>query len=87
VNAKGGREHWAGVAPLMLYGGGLKMGRVVGSTTRDGGEPASDRITIPNLYATIMDTLLDTGTLRTMAGIPAEVQRVIHGADPISQLL
>jgi hypothetical protein len=87
VNAKGGREHWAGVAPLMLYGGGLKMGRVVGSTTRDGGEPASDRITIPNLYATIMDTLLDTGTLRTMAGIPPEVQRVIHGADPISQLL
>ena len=87
VNARGGREHWAGVAPLLLYGGGLQMGRVVGSTTRDGGEPASDRITIPNLYATIMDTVLDTGTLRTMAGIPPEVQRVIHGADPITQLL
>ena len=87
VNARGGREHWAGVAPLLLYGGGLKMGHVVGSTTRDGGEPASDRITIPNLYATIMDTVLDTGTLRTMAGIPPEVQRVIHGADPITQLL
>jgi uncharacterized protein (DUF1501 family) len=87
VNARGGREHWAGVAPLLLYGGGLKMGHVVGSTTRDGGEPASDRITIPNLYATIMDTVLDTGTLRTMAGVPPEVQRVIHGADPISQLL
>ena len=63
------------------------MGHVVGSTTRDGGEPASDRITIPNLYATIMDKVLDTGTLRAMAGIPPEVQRVIHGADPISQLL
>jgi len=87
VNARGGREHWAGVAPLLLYGGGLRMGRVVGSTTRDGGEPASDRITIPNLYATIMDTVLDTGTLRTMAGVPPEVQRVIHGADPITQLL
>ena len=87
VNARGGREHWAGVAPLLLYGGGLQMGHVVGSTTRDGGEPASARITIPNLYATIMDTVLDTGTLRAMAGIPPEVQRVIHGADPISQLL
>ncbi|GIT77702.1 MAG: hypothetical protein Ct9H300mP32_0840 [Verrucomicrobiota bacterium] len=32
-------------------------------------------------------TVLDTGTLRAMAGIPPEVQRVIHGADPISQLL
>ena len=48
---------------------------------------SSDRITIPNLYATIMDTVLDTGTLRTMAGVPPEVQRVIHGADPITQLL
>ena len=39
------------------------MGHVVGSSTRDGGEPASDRITIPNLYSTIMNTVLDTGTL------------------------
>ena len=62
------------------------MGHVVGSSTRDGGEPASDRITIPNLYSTIMNTVLDTGTLRTMAGVPPEVQRVIHGADPITQL-
>jgi len=87
VNAKAGRDHWAGVAPLLLYGGGLKMGHVVGSSTRDGGEPASDRITIPNLYSTIMNTVLDTGKLRTMAGVPAEVQRVINGADPISQLI
>ena len=35
----------------------------------------------------IMNTVLDTGTLRTMAGVPPEVQRVIHGADPINQLL
>ena len=87
INAKAGRDHWAGIAPLLLYGGGLKMGHVVGSSTRDGGEPASDRITIPNLYSTIMNTVLDTGTLRTMAGVPPEVQRVIHGADPITQLL
>ena len=39
INAKGGRDHWAGIAPLLLYGGGLKMGHVVGSSTRDGGEP------------------------------------------------
>ena len=87
INAKAGRDHWAGIAPLLLYGGGLKMGHVVGSSTRDGGEPASDRITIPNLYSTIMNTVLDTGALRTMAGVPPEVQRVIHGADPITQLL
>ena len=87
VNAKAGRDHWAGIAPLLLYGGGLKMGHVVGSSTRDGGEPASDRVTIPNLYSTIMNTVLDTGKIRTMAGVPSEVQSVINGAEPITQLI
>ena len=38
INAKAGRDHWAGIAPLLLYGGGLKMGHVIGSSTCDGGE-------------------------------------------------
>jgi len=87
VNKKSGRDHWGGSAPLMLYGGGLKMGHVVGSSTKDGGEPASDRVTIPNLYATIMDRVLDTGAVRALAGIPNEVNEVIGGASPIKQLL
>ena len=83
ANKKGGRDHWGGSAPLMIYGGGLKMGQVVGSSTKDGGEPASNRVTIPNLYATIMETVLDTGAVRAMAGIPPEVLQVINGASPI----
>ena len=87
INAKGGRDHWGGSAPLLLYGGGLNMGQVVGSSTKDGGEPASDRVTIPNLYATIMETILDIGVVRATPGIPEEVSRVIHGASPIRQLI
>ena len=87
INGKGGRDHWAGSAPLLLYGGGLNMGEVVGSSTKDGGEPASDRVTIPNLYATIMETILDVGAVRATTGIPEEVSRVIHGASPIRQLI
>jgi len=87
VNKKGGRDHWGGSAPLLVYGGGLRMGQVVGTSTKDGGEPASDRVTIPNLYATIMETVLDTGTVRAMAGIPQEVLQVINGASPIRQLM
>ena len=29
LNAKGGRDHWGGLAPLMIYGGGLKMSQVM----------------------------------------------------------
>ncbi|MBT7923670.1 MAG: DUF1501 domain-containing protein [Opitutae bacterium] len=87
INGKGGRDHWAGSAPLLIYGGGLQMGQVVGSSTKDGGEPASDRVTIPNLYATIMETILAVGTLRSTPGIPEEVSKVIYGASPIRQLI
>ena len=87
VNKKAGRDHWGGSAPLMLYGGGLKMGQVIGSSTKDGGEPANDRVTIPNLYATLMETVLDTGAVRAMAGIPKDVTDVINGASPIRQLM
>jgi len=87
VNKKAGRDHWGGSAPLMLYGGGLKMGQVIGSSTKDGGEPANDRVTIPNLYATLMETVLDTGAVRAMAGIPKDVSDVINGASPIRQLM
>ena len=86
INGKGGRDHWGGSAPLLLYGGGLRMGEVVGSSTKDGGQPNSDRVTIPNLYATIMDRILDLGAIRSMAGVPEEVSRVLHGASPIRQL-
>ena len=87
LNARGGRDHWGGSAPLLLYGGGIKGGHVVGSSTKDGGEPYDNVVRIPNLYATIMDTILDTGTLRTQAGIPDEVTKVLSGGSPIRELL
>ena len=87
INSKGGRDHWAGSAPLMLYGGGLKMGRVVGASTRDGGEPADNLVTIPDLYATLMDTLLDTAAIRSLTGIPEAVTEVLGGGSPIRELV
>mgnify|MGYP003315816572 CR=1 FL=1 len=87
INKNGGRDHYGNLTSLLVSGGGLKMGQVIGSSTKDGGEPASDRVTIPNLYATLMEQLLDTGAVRSMAGIPNEVNTVISGASPIKQLL
>jgi hypothetical protein len=87
INAKGGRDHWGGLAPLLVYGGGLRMGQVVGQSTRDGGEPASQPKRISNRVATIMHSLLDVGQLRVARGIPAEVQRAITEPEPIAELL
>jgi uncharacterized protein (DUF1501 family) len=77
VNAKGGRDHWGGLAPLLLYGGGLKRGQVIGHSTRDAGEPQSEPQTIENLLATIMHTLLDIGQVRLMTGLPQDLLRAV----------
>lgn len=87
VNNRGGRDHWGRLAPLLIYGGGLKMGQVIGQSTHDAAEPDSNPITIGQLNATIMHTLLDAGEIRAMAGVPREVATVINGSSPIRELI
>ncbi len=87
VNSKGGRDHWGGLAPLMVYGGGLKMGQVIGQSTRDGGEPDTTPITMDNLTATIMHTLFDIGQLRLATGVPTELLRMMTERSPIGELM
>ena len=87
VNKNGGRDHWGRLAPLMLAGGGLKMGQVVGQSTRDAGEPLSNPYSISDLIATIMHTLFDLGELRLQRGIPREVTRILESGSPISELV
>lgn len=86
VNERGGRDHWGGLGPLLLYGGGLRMGQVIGWSTADAGAPLSEPYTINHLLATIMHTLLDVGQARIMRGLPSEVVRVASG-EPIAALL
>ncbi len=87
LNAKGGRDHWGGLAPLMIYGGGLKMGQVIGQSARDGGEPSSEPITIPDLIATIMHTLVDVGEARVTDGLPPGLLNVLTRGQPIRGLV
>lgn len=85
VNQRGGRDHWARLAPLLLYGGGITEGQVIGQSTRDGGEPASEMCDSGHLVATILRTLLDVPELRLRTDLPAEVVRLATG-DPIPRL-
>lgn len=86
LNVKGGRDHWGGLAPLMLYGGGLKMGQVVGQSDRQGAEPSSQPVAIPDLIATIMHTLVDVGEARVTDGLPPALLSVLGKGEPISGL-
>lgn len=87
INKSGGRDHWGNLAPLLIYGGGLKMGRVIGQSSRDGGEPASDAVTMKDLLATIMHALLDISEIRLMPGIPQRVVEAMTKGEPIRGLV
>lgn len=87
INAKGGRDHWGRLAPLMVYGGGLKTGQVIGQSDRQGGEPASTPITMDNLTATILHSLLDLNQVRVMDGLSNELLSAMTGPGLIRDLV
>lgn len=87
LNPKGGRDHWGGLAPLLLAGGGLRMGQVIGQSTRDAGEPATEPVTKKHLVATILHTLFDIGKLRLQSGVPTQIVRAMENDPPIPGLL
>ena len=87
INAQGGRDHWGGLTPLLLYGGGVRGGQVIGHSTPDAGNPASEPYELSHLVSTVMHNLVDMGRLRTTTGIPDAVLRAITAADPIPGLV
>jgi uncharacterized protein (DUF1501 family) len=82
INRGGGRDHWAKLSPLMLYGGGLRGGRVLGQSTRDGGEPTGDESNPRHLISTLLHTLFDIGQLRLMPSLAAVAKLGEHSTIP-----
>ncbi len=85
INKRGGRDHWGKLAPLLLYGGGISGGKVIGQSTRTGGEPSTDPITPKHLISTILHTVCDVGELRIKPGVPRPILKLSE-APPIPGL-
>lgn len=86
LNNNGGRDHYGEVTPLLLFGGGLKMGQVIGQTDRQAARSTSEPYRPENLVATIMHTLFDVGQLRLVRDLPREVLRLTENGQPIGEL-
>jgi uncharacterized protein (DUF1501 family) len=86
INARGGRDHWPNLCTLAFFGGGLKMGQVIGKSGRNNDVPASEPITPANLLSTLMHALFDVGVLRVARGVPANLVRLIETTRPIEPL-
>jgi hypothetical protein len=81
-----GREHWADAGCAVLFGGGLKMGQVVGETDGRGERAKSGSMGFQNVIATIYSVLgIDLNTqLPDFTGRP---QYILDDNKPITQLV
>ena len=76
-----GRDHWGAVQSVFLAGGGVRGGRVVGSSDKTGGYPATDPQTPENFAATIYSAL---GIPKTAAWHDAENRpHFVYSGDPM----
>ena len=87
INQKGGRDHWGGLTPLLLAGGGLPMGQVIGHSAADGGQPASEPITNAHLVSTILHSLLDVGAVRLLRDMPTDLLNLLSASPAIPGLM
>jgi hypothetical protein len=78
INKNGGRDHWSKLAPLLFFGGGLRGGRVIGQSTSDGGEPATENLTPKHLISTILHTVFDVGRLRLLPTLASLARLAEH---------
>ena len=76
MNKNAGRDHWAPINPLILAGGGLKMGQTIGASDSHGAYPRERPILPEDLMATCFHVL----------GIEQDLQYVHPSGRPISMI-
>ncbi|HSG70587.1 MAG TPA: DUF1501 domain-containing protein, partial [Planctomycetaceae bacterium] len=87
VNSRGGRDHWPRLCTLALAGGGLKVGQIVGQSSRGNDVPASEPVTTSHLMSTVMHSMFDIGQLRLTRGVPRPLLSQIEQYEPIPGLI
>lgn len=87
INKNGGRDHYGSLTPLLLYGGGLKMGQVVGRSDSTAAEPATQKYTPAHLMSTVMRTLFHAGEVRISPDVPKNVMQAIAEGPAIAEVV
>jgi hypothetical protein len=87
INKDGGRDHWPRVSCALLSGGGMKLGQVIGSTDRLGGEAVDRPVQFGEVFATLYHNLgldLSKPLLTDLTGRP---QFLVDGFEPMKELV
>jgi hypothetical protein len=83
-----GRDHWPRVNSCLLAGGGMKLGQVIGSTDRLGGEATSRPVTFGEVFATLYHNLGIASQHTTVTDLSGRPQYVVKDqVGPIRELV
>ncbi len=86
LNKNGGREHYGNVTPLVMAGGGLRMGQIVGRTDSMASKATTKPYAPANLFSTVLHYLFDLGKLRLRADLNRDVKATVESNTVIEEL-
>jgi hypothetical protein len=88
INKDGGRDHWPKVSAALLFGGGMKVGQVIGSTERLGGEADSRPVKFGEVFATLYHNLGIDVSKTTVPDLSGRPQYLVEpGCMPLPELV
>ncbi|WP_010585069.1 DUF1501 domain-containing protein [Schlesneria paludicola] len=87
INNNTGRDHWPASWAVALAGGGLQTGKTIGSTNEDGTTVADQRVSAPDLIATIAKSVGVDPQKQNMSNVGRPIRVAAPDAKPILELL
>jgi len=87
INDAAGRDHYAPAGFSLMFGGGLKVGQVIGSTTRYGDAPRDRPIHYQQLFATLYRHLGIDPAQTTLLDPNNRPQYILEHTDTIRELI
>jgi Protein of unknown function (DUF1501) len=85
INPSAGRDHFPRVFNVALAGGGVKGGRVIGTSSPDGMDVKDRPVTVPDLLASICHSLKVDANKEAMTPLGRPI-KVVDGGKPVREL-
>jgi hypothetical protein len=87
INSAGGRDHWPETSPVILAGGGMKVGQVIGATDRNAGSVVARPVHFQDVFATLYHNLGIDPATTTIPDPNGRPQHLTESGQPIRELL
>jgi hypothetical protein len=87
INKDGGRDHWPRVSCALVTGGGMKLGQVIGSTDRLGGEAVERPVQFGEVFATLYNRLGIDVSKPLLTDLTGRPQFLVDGYAPMKELV